>query len=124
MEIQIRQHDVEVTTLLRAHVKRRLGFALGRFATRIASVVVRFSDATGHRRGVDGRCEIDVNLYPTQTVRVDETDPDLFIATDRASSRISRVVARALERTRGHGCVEAGRRGARLGRSGARKLAA
>jgi putative sigma-54 modulation protein len=94
MKIQIRDRNVETTEILRAHVERRLGVALGRFGERIVRVVVRFSDT-----GVDKRCQIDVGLRP-RSVRVEDTDADLFAAVDHAVDRISRSVARAIERER------------------------
>jgi len=99
MKIQIREHDVEVTKILRSHVERRLGLALGRFAERIGRVTVRFSESDGHQRALDKRCQIEVGLRPT-SVRVEDVDADPFIAVDHAADRVSRSVARALERQR------------------------
>ncbi len=99
MKIHIRGRNVELTEVLRTHVERRLGFALGRFGERIGRVLLRFSDTNGHRGDVDKRCEIDVGLRP-RSVRVEQTDADLFVALDRAADRASRSVARALERER------------------------
>ncbi len=96
MKIHIRERNIEVTEDLRAHVERRLGFALGRFGERIGRVVVRFADADGH---LDRRCQIEVGLRPT-IVRVEDRDADLFAAVDHAADRLSRSVARALERER------------------------
>ena len=96
MKIQIRTRNVEVTEILRAHVERRLGFALGRFGDRIARVIVRFSDTNGpHRGGIDKRCQIDIALHPSANVRIEDTDVDWFTSVDRASDRASRCVARA-----------------------------
>src|SRR5882672_10463633 len=81
MKIHIRKRNVEVTKILRAHVESRLGLALGRFGERIGRVIVRFSDTDGHRSALDKRCQIDV-----------------FVAVDHATDRVSRSVARALER--------------------------
>ena len=98
MRIQIRARNVEVTALLRAHVERRLGFALSRFGKRIDRVVVRFSDTTGHWGGANKRCQIDVGMQ--ESVRIEEMDSDIIAAVDRAADRASRSVARALERER------------------------
>jgi putative sigma-54 modulation protein len=99
MKIHIRKRNVEVTKILRAHVESRLGLALGRFGERIGRVIVRFSDTDGHRSGLDKRCQIDVGLRP-RSVRVEDMDVDLFVAVDNATDRVSRSVARALERER------------------------
>ena len=105
MRIQINKRNVEVNEALRAHVERRLGFAFGRFGERIARVIVRFSDTNGHRGGVDKRCQIDVDLRPAGSVRVEDTDADLSAAVDRAAERASRSLTRAIERE--HGIVAA-----------------
>ena len=100
MQIQIRARHVEVTESLRVHVERRLGFALARFGGRIGRVIVRFSDTNSHRGGVDNRCQIDVGLRPSGSVRSEDTDADLCIAVNRAADRVARAVARGLERER------------------------
>lgn len=96
IKVQIRREDVPITTLLRKHLERRLGFVLGRFAERIGRVTVRFSTAHGPLNGGRKRCQIAVGLRP-RTVHVEDTDADLFAAVDHASDRLSRSVARLLE---------------------------
>jgi ribosome hibernation promoting factor len=98
VRIQIRERNLKLTGDLRAHVERRLGFALGRFAARIGRVTVRLSGT----RGADKRCEIEVGLLP-KSVTVEDTDADLFAAVDHAARRVSRSIARALERERESG---------------------
>ena len=99
MKIYIRGRNIKLTKVVRTRVERRLGFALGRFGERIGRVLLRFSDANGHRGDLDKRCQIDVGLRP-RSVRVEHTDADLFLALDLAADRASRSVARALERER------------------------
>jgi putative sigma-54 modulation protein len=98
VKIQIRERNVEVSENLRTHVERRLGFALARFGQRVARVIVRLSDADGEP-GANLRCQIHVGLR-SRSARVDHTDADLFTAVDRAVERVSRSVARVLERER------------------------
>lgn len=98
VKIQIRERNVEVPTGLRNHVERRLNFALARFGQRIARVIVRFSDGDGDA-APHPRCQIHVGLR-SRSARVEDTDADLFIAVDRAAERVSRSVARVLERER------------------------
>jgi putative sigma-54 modulation protein len=101
VKIQIRERNVEVPAGLRKHVEQRLNFALARFGQRIARVIVRFSDGdagdgeTGHNL----RCQIHVGLR-SRSARVEDTDNDLFVAVVRAAERVSRSVARVLERER------------------------
>jgi putative sigma-54 modulation protein len=99
MKIHIRKRNIEVTKILRAHVESRLRLALGRFGERIGRVTVRFSDTDGRRSALDKRCQIDVGLRP-RSVQVEDMDVDLFVAVDHATDRVSRSVARALQRER------------------------
>lgn len=92
MKVRISERGVKVSELLRAHVAKRLGLALGRFGTRVGQVVVHFS-ATAEGK----RCQIDVGLRPRR-LRVEDSDADLFAALDSAAVRVSRSVAHALER--------------------------
>lgn len=96
MKVQIRERNVHVSEVLRAHVARRLGLVLGRFGDRIGQVTVRFSGANGRSGDQATRCQIDVSLRP-RSVRAGDTDADLFVAVDHATDRVSRSVARVLE---------------------------
>jgi len=100
MQIDIRARRIEVGQALRAHVDRRLRFALSRFGERIAKVTVRFQDANGARGGVDKQCHIDVALRPEGNVIVEDIDADLRVVVDRAADRASRAVERDLQRRR------------------------
>jgi len=99
IKIHIRNHDVDITDVLRIHVERRLGLALARFADRIGRVMVRFSHAAGEGNAGHKRCQIEVGLRP-QRVDAEDTDADLFAAVNHATDRASRSVARALEQGR------------------------
>ncbi len=97
MKIRIQSRDVELTERLRLHVGRRLGLSLGRFGERIDKVSVHFTPADAPRGEPASRCRIDVDLR-MRRLRVDDADPDLYAAVDGATNRMSRSVARALER--------------------------
>jgi ribosomal subunit interface protein len=94
MRIEIRGQKLELSTRLREHAERRIGFALGRFAPRIARVVVRFSGA-----GAEKRCQIDVSLR-SQSLPAEDVHSDAFAAVDNAASRVARLIARIIERER------------------------
>ena len=96
IKVRIPQSDVDVTDVLRVHVERRLGLALGRFADRIGRVIVRFSHADVDVGGAYTRCQIEVDLRPRR-VEVEDTDVDLFTAVNHATERATRSVARAVD---------------------------
>jgi ribosomal subunit interface protein len=97
MNIQIRKHNGEVTDVLRAHVNRRLDFALGRFGEQIGQVRVRLSRTRGRLSGANRRCEIEVEL-DRQTVRAEDTDADALAAVSHAVAQLKRSVSRELAR--------------------------
>ena len=97
-DIRVRGHNVAVTAALRAHIERRIAFALSRFGEKVGRVTVHCTDTCDQPSGGGKRCQIAVDLQ--RAVRVQETDPDLFTAISRAADRAERSVARALERDR------------------------
>jgi ribosomal subunit interface protein len=98
MTIELRSRPFELTPALGGHVERRLRFALGRFGGRVEAVRVRVEDQNGPRGGVDKTCRLRARLRGAAPVGVDEADVDLYVAVDRAASRLARGVARAIER--------------------------
>ena len=100
MRIHVRSRGFELTDALRAHVERRLLFALSRFGRRLRSVQLHMDDVNGPRGGADKRCQIVARLAPWGKVRVQELDGDLYAAISRAADRLDRAVAREAERRR------------------------
>ena len=96
MRIAMHTNEVDLAEAIEAYVERRLRFALGRFGDRVGHVAVRI--------GADGKanrfCHIQSELVPWGRVAVQESDPDLFSAIDRATGRIGRLFGRELERGR------------------------
>ncbi len=97
MKIRLSARDVALTERLRIHVRRRLALALGRFGERIDKVSVRFTGDDAGPGASQKHCRIQVDLRP-RPVSVEDADADPFAAADGATDRLSRSVARALER--------------------------
>ena len=89
MRIEVGGRGVSLTRAQQERVQRRLGLALGRYGDLVDRVRVRFTR--------DGTCAIEARLR-ARSVSAEDTDPDLMSALDRASSRLSRSLARALQR--------------------------
>jgi putative sigma-54 modulation protein len=90
-----------VAGALRAHIERRLAFALSSFGERVAEVVVRLSDS-GSAEGGEGlpeQCEMAIKLRPRE-LQVADTGADQFVAVENAAERLGRSVAQAVERER------------------------
>ena len=99
MKIQIRAGGLGIAVAERTHVEDRLTVTLARFNERIAKVVVRLSGAEIAGGRFEKRCRIEVEIRP-QTLHVEDGDAVLLTALDRATDRLGRTVARALERDR------------------------
>lgn len=97
MKIRLTARNIVLTEPLRVHVRRRVALALGRFGERIDKVSVRFTGTDAGQGPSQKRCRIEVELRP-RPVTAEDTDADPFAAADGAIDRLSRSVARALER--------------------------
>lgn len=98
MELAIRGLDLPLTTPLESLVQQRLGFALGRYDSRIRRVDVKLDDVNGPRGGVDKRCRVDVTLAEGGHVRAEGTEEWVRDAIDRAAHRLARRMGRLLGR--------------------------
>jgi putative sigma-54 modulation protein len=94
LQLDVRLREGELTDFVRAYVDRRLRFAFSRFGDRVGQISVRIS------RSHQSDCRIAVELRPFGRVAVQESGPDLFIAIDRATGRIGRLLGRELDRLR------------------------
>ena len=100
MQIEIQARNFSLTSALRGHVERRLGFALSTRHEYIDRIEVRLSDINGPRGGQDKCCLIQVILPQITDVVVEDTESNMYAAINRAVDRTSRTVARRLERHR------------------------
>ena len=92
--------DTPGTDRIRAHVERRLGFALSRFEDRLTSVIVRLSDENGPKGGLDKRCRIELRGPDVGTFVVEERDIEWARVIDQAAAIAGRALVRAIERAR------------------------
>ena len=100
MEVEIRIKDTDLADAVRTYAARRIRFALGRCASRVGRVIVRISDISGERGGVDQCCHISAEVLPSGKVVLQQTDADLFSAIDRASERAGQALRRDIQRSR------------------------
>ena len=96
MHVMTHVTDADVTHALKSYVERRLHFALARFGGRVGQITVRIAGDGP----TENRCRISTELLPFGRVAVEESDPDLFAAIDRATGRIGRLFGRELDRCR------------------------
>ena len=98
MQIDIHAQGFSLTGALRDHTELRLRFALACVSDRVGRITVRLFDINGPRGGNDKRCRIQVMLNGLTTVAIEDTEPNLYLAIDRASDRAGRNVMRRLAR--------------------------
>lgn len=97
MKLRLVARGIELTADLKDYVRRRIHFALGRFAGRIKSVSVRLADLNGPRGGVDKSCDIRVDMGLRKEVIVCERHDNIHAAVAFAVQRADRAVQRQLE---------------------------
>ena len=99
MNVELHASRLAVSKSTQAYVVRRIGFALGRFADVIETVIVSLEDINGPRGGVDKSCRIRVNLTGQRTpIIATVLDLEVRAAVDMAAERAGRAVARQLDR--------------------------
>ncbi|HTF90570.1 MAG TPA: HPF/RaiA family ribosome-associated protein [Planctomycetota bacterium] len=91
-------HGLELDRDIDSYVRERLSSKLGKFATHMERVSVRFSDLNGPKGGVDTECRVQVSLHPVPIVVVSARGTDPRRAFDSVANLVVRTVKRSLER--------------------------
>ncbi len=99
LKFRIHEDSIAIDEPLRAHLDRRLDYALSAFADRVRHLVVRVSNDTPAGSPAGYRCDIDVTLRP-RSLSVADVGANSSIAVTNASDRMGKAVSRALERER------------------------
>lgn len=98
MRVDLRFRGVSGSERLRQHTARRIAFGLGRYASELSAVMVRFGDVNGPRGGVDQRCHVTVSGPRLGEVQAETMGADPFAAVSFAVERVARATGRRLER--------------------------
>ena len=93
MKTEIRPRGITLTKPQRTRLEHHLGLVFARFGDRIDRVIVRLSNAA--EAGLK-HCELEVQC-PSQLVKVEHSDTDVFLALEHAANRAARSVIRAIE---------------------------
>lgn len=102
MHIELKFRGLTPTNELRAHVSRRLEFALDRFADDLRRVSVLIADLNGPRGGIDKRCRIELVSSRCGSIIVHRDSGDVLAAVDEASDLARRTLSRELAAARSH----------------------
>lgn len=100
MQIDLQSRSFELTDSLDQYVRRRLGFSMAAWQDRIQRMVIRLTDINGPRGGDDKCCQIHLIMDQVNDIVIEDTQADLYVAIDRASSRAARTLSRRLNRMR------------------------
>ena len=100
MNISIKSRGFALSDALRRYAERRLRFALPLESTRIQHVALDLADVNGPRGGVDKKCRVRVVLSGRATLVIEDTQPDAYVAIDRASERMAVCMYRVLDKTK------------------------
>ena len=76
------------------HVQCHLRFSLGRSVGRVEGVSVALFNGRG---GLDTSCNIRVRMGADSDIEIEQTDPEIYAAIDRAIERVARAVRRAIQ---------------------------
>jgi len=98
MRIDVRDRGLKATEALRNYVGLRLMSMLDHLVRQVDGVTVALADVQAPEGGIDKRCRMLALLGPSGQVCVEETDPGLYTAIDRAAERLAQVVALELGR--------------------------
>lgn len=85
---------------LRSYARKRAGFKLGKFASRIERVTVRLDDESGPKGAPLSVCSVKVVISRLESVVVTAADADVRAALDTALDGAERAVRRTVERAK------------------------
>jgi len=97
MRIDVRDRGFKPTEGLRNYVGLRLMSVLDHLVRHVEGVTVCLADVHAPEGGINKRCRM-LALLPSGEVCVEETDPGLYAAIDRAAERLAHAAALELGR--------------------------
>jgi putative sigma-54 modulation protein len=100
MRVQIVARKLRCDEATTDYIRRRVHFALGRFATAIRGVQVHVTDENGPRGGEDKRCRVLVSRQGGERLVVEGRGMSLQEVVDQSLRRASHSLSRTLERRR------------------------
>ena len=77
MRLEIRIRNIKCDDALRAYIRRRIGFALGRLSLSIRRVTISVNAGDGVRGGLGSECRLTMRLIRTGSVVLIERAPDV-----------------------------------------------
>ena len=100
MNIEIKNHRIELSKSLIASIKQHIAADLARFERMIRSVCVKITDINGPHGGEDKSCHIQVHLKRASSVIIEERGASLLGVAGRAIARLDMAMFRMADRRR------------------------
>jgi len=100
-QLEIRGRDIYVNHALRAHIERRLRFALDCFTRRISKVRVKLEDLNGPRGGIDKCCQLAISLEASLRIVMENRASNVYTASDGVAAKAGCYIGRKLKRPHG-----------------------
>ena len=86
--------DLTTRSLLRRETERGLGFASGRFQSRIRDIDLRLRNVNGQGGGIDKQCLVRARLHRGGSLEIEETRSSYVSAIRAAAKRLRILLAR------------------------------
>jgi len=99
MQIQINTAGMVTTDALDAHVREKVGSALGRFADRVTRVEAHLKDENAGKSGpADKRVVLEARPAGLDPIVVEERHEDFYAAVNQAADTLERALRRRFEK--------------------------
>ena len=101
MNIEVKQHHIELQGSVIDNIRRHIAADLERFTHLIRRVRVQIADINGPRGGEDKSCRIQVYLKRAPSVIIEDRGMGILAVVGRAVARVDMAMSRAADRIRG-----------------------
>lgn len=101
MRIQVHARKVRFSAADRAHVVRRVEFALSQYRERVRQISITLEDDNAHRGGIDKTCRVLARIAPLGDVVAEGSGATFQEAAGAAIDRTARLISRQLGRIAG-----------------------
>ena len=102
MIVSVTARGFKLTEALYEHVVDRLQHSLARFEHHVEKVEIVLGDPQASTTGGEAFCNLAARVTRIGNVRVEDTDPSLYVAIDSGCGRLKQAVSRKLDRFADH----------------------
>lgn len=100
MRVDIHSLGFRMTPVMSGYVRKRIDYALSFASTHVSLLTLRLSDTGGGHGGDDKCCQIELRIKGAPDIVIEDVEPDVYAAVDRATERARRVLMRRLGQER------------------------